>query len=603
MNNIPAARRLIFGLRGRLTLVFFSVMPYTRGMPSYTQNRRARWPWGLAVLTALAGTVLTAVIWLRVATREEQEALQAFHAEAESLRDRTTRELNIFAEVLDSIRALHGLSAEVSERALEEFVDKGMLHQQTILGAFGFAQHISHPVRQALETTFEETGLQGYRVVSREADGSWKPVDPRPVYFPLTWQSGVLALGAPIGYDFLSRDDTRAAIDRMARHGRPALVEHPIADRNDVSRTHWVFSPIFHLTDGATHPPGILIGFAVGLWDPETTLARLTLNAPHPPGAQLALLPTQEAITESRAWREAGHWHFAGPVHVFDALWRLDYERAAAPVRSRSIAVLLTGALLTAWMTSQMLLIAGRSRRIEEEVNARTEELQHANHALEKEIEERSRLENEMRDISTRERRKLGRDLHDSLGQKLTGAMFLSRSLMQPVDGSATRTEHARTLNTTLKEAVGQVRAMARGLAPVTLDEHSLGEALQGLAMEVTSVYGVSCEAQTDADDAALDPKVREEIYWIAREAVHNAARHAQAERIHLEWRGTESSGYVLRVWDNGMGLPLDAESGAGMGLRGMRHRARIIGGELAIIRRTEGGMEIVCKLRQPARR
>ena len=138
---------------------------------------------------------------------------------------------------------------------------------------------------------------------------------------------------------------------------------------------------------------------------------------------------------------------------------------------------------------------------------------------------------------------------------------------------------------------------MARGLAPVALNDERLSEALQQLAEEMTSLYGVSCEfLDSTADRSAcpattsLSRRTKEQLYLIAREAVNNAARHAQAERITIQMTG-DKSGWTLRIEDDGKGLPFQVSAirsqpssfSSGMGIRIMRHRANLIGAEFAI--------------------
>jgi signal transduction histidine kinase len=239
--------------------------------------------------------------------------------------------------------------------------------------------------------------------------------------------------------------------------------------------------------------------------------------------------------------------------------------------------------MITVLMTSQLAVIANRSRHVEKEVNARTEDLRQAKAQLESQIEERARLEAEMSELATRERQKLGRDLHDSLGQKLTGAVYLSRSLLQHLGAAqADEEKHARTLNETLKEAVSQVRGMARGLAPVTLNNESLADAVSELVAEMTDLYGVSCETIQPLDEIELDERTKEAVYLIAREAVNNACRHAQATRVTLSLHA-QSTGLTMQIDDDGVGIPATMTTTKGMGLRIMHYRARMAGGDLHI--------------------
>jgi two-component system sensor histidine kinase UhpB len=98
----------------------------------------------------------------------------------------------------------------------------------------------------------------------------------------------------------------------------------------------------------------------------------------------------------------------------------------------------------------------------------------------------------------------------------------------------------------------------------------------------MTGLYGVSCEVAECTGLPALDRKTKEQLYLIAREAVNNAARHAQAGRVTIRLTGSES-GWKLSVTDDGKGLPGNQPAGEGMGIRIMRHRAGLIGAGFSI--------------------
>jgi signal transduction histidine kinase len=282
-------------------------------------------------------------------------------------------------------------------------------------------------------------------------------------------------------------------------------------------------------------------------------------------------------------------------------------------------------------LSAKLLSLGNRARAIEEKVEQRTKELKIANEQLEKNIQIQARLEEEKNEITANEQRRIGRDLHDSLGQKLTGAVFLSRSLLNwfekhgawgmghgennsdantlkssapssQLPAFGPQADHAQTLNETLKSTVTEVRNMARGLASVTLNNDSLDESLEQLADEMSSLYNIDCSFSKNGCLGALERETKEQLYFIAREAVNNAARHAQAERITLRLTGNES-GWTLLIEDNGKGLPdvKPAEEGTcpangGMGLRIMRHRAERIGAEFSIHSEPGAGTCIIVK-------
>ncbi len=128
--------------------------------------------------------------------------------------------------------------------------------------------------------------------------------------------------------------------------------------------------------------------------------------------------------------------------------------------------------------------------------------------------------------ISGHEKARIGRDLHDSLGQKLTGVMYLFSAYRQK---SGDGQEEADQIAATLKEAVSQVRRIARGLAPVALTEDGLPDALRRLAEESSALFGQSVEFYAEREGRPRDAATAEHLYLIALEAVSNAVKHGQA--------------------------------------------------------------------------
>jgi signal transduction histidine kinase len=549
----------------------------------------------LAGLTAAAGLCLSVYLRSRIAQTEATTA----RLTAETLRLNTEQELNLFVEVLESVRALHALSDAVNQAAMDEFIEKGLVHQHAVLGAFGLTQRISPWLRAALEEQAKAQPETGYRFLQQGSDGTWVPSEPRNAYYPLTWQNRKDALNIPVGFDFSSLSEARRTTDRIEQTRRTALVPSPVSFPGAATNSYWVFAPVVpgRVEANPMYMPDAVIGFAVAVLHPETILKRVAARSSlSSPGLRLNLMIPPDPKAKETIQLVNGSWLYRYPLEAIDTQWIFECSLPLTVTGHRSTAAFAAGLLITALLTSQLLILGNRTRKIEAEVLARTEELRIASARLEKSFHERAHLEEEMNELAARERRRMGRDLHDSLGQKLTGAVFLSRSLLDyfsnrkdqapignPQSVVGNQEVHARTLNETLKSAVSQVRNMARGLAPVTLNDESLCEALEQLAEEMTGMYGVSCEVAECDDLSALGQKTKEQLYLIAREAVNNAARHAQAGRVTVRLIGGES-GWKLCVEDDGKGLSgAQQPAGEGMGIRIMRHRAGLIGAKFTM--------------------
>ncbi len=216
------------------------------------------------------------------------------------------------------------------------------------------------------------------------------------------------------------------------------------------------------------------------------------------------------------------------------------------------------------------------------------------------------RLELERRQSATRalaaqerERRRLARELHDELGQTLTGIVLqldgLRRSAPPELDGAVSDVQELA------RESAEELRDIARGLRPQALDEFGLRSALITLATGFAEHSGLQVRHDLAAQLPALAPEQDLAIYRVAQEGLTNVARHAEATGVLLALDASDGH-VVLRVRDDGRGIDFSAAHNAG-GLGGMRERAMLIGGRLAIMRVRPSGTEIVLEVPVEARR
>jgi PAS domain S-box-containing protein len=215
-------------------------------------------------------------------------------------------------------------------------------------------------------------------------------------------------------------------------------------------------------------------------------------------------------------------------------------------------------------------------------------------------ITERRALEREILEISNREQRRIGSDLHDGLGQELTGIALLLGGLTRARRRGTVPTAGAlRELTALVNGAIEQTRTLARGLSPVALDGGGLVHALRALVARTREMYGLDIRFRSRVSPrVTLDAAATGHLYRIAQESLTNAARHAVAQTVvvQLNVRGRR---VALAVSDDGRGLTPGAASG--VGLKIMRYRASMLGGELLIGRHPSGrGTRIACVVTQP---
>jgi PAS domain S-box-containing protein len=209
-------------------------------------------------------------------------------------------------------------------------------------------------------------------------------------------------------------------------------------------------------------------------------------------------------------------------------------------------------------------------------------------------ITERRQLEAEVLEIGDRAKRQIGMDLHDGLGQKLTGLSLLSRNLQNNLAEYPKLARQAETLGEHLRDAIRHTRALSHGLAPFELADEGLYNALLKMASSITSVSGVPCTFDCPEMVLIKDRVVAGHLYHIAQEAVNNALKHSGTPRVEIQLNSIHGT-VRLKITDHGTGLPESPAPGEGRGMAILKYRADLIGGTLHIRSQPGQGMSVEC--------
>ncbi len=213
-------------------------------------------------------------------------------------------------------------------------------------------------------------------------------------------------------------------------------------------------------------------------------------------------------------------------------------------------------------------------------------------------ISERRVLEREILEVSNREQHRIGNDLHDGLGQELTGVALLLRALS--TDLRRTRPEAMPEFDDIvdlLNRSIQNTRTLARGLSPVSLERGGLLPALRTLVARSRETYGVTISMRTRiAVPLRLDEAASNHLYRIVQEAISNAVRHGRPSRIVVQL-SVDPHTVRLSIHDNGKGLPATGPADTGLGLRTMRYRAHVTGGDVTIANHRHGGTVVRCTM------
>ena len=226
--------------------------------------------------------------------------------------------------------------------------------------------------------------------------------------------------------------------------------------------------------------------------------------------------------------------------------------------------------------------------------------VQERTHALQREVAERQRLDREIAQVADRERRRLGQDLHDSLGQHLTGTALAAQVLKEKLAArAAPEVPEAERVVDYVEQGIELTRNLALGFFSPELEAEGLIVGLQGLAENIRERFQMNCVFEGRESAPLLDSATATQLYRIAQEAATNSAKHAAPEQIaiRLAMNGPE---LTLSIVDDGVGFPDRLPSSQGLGLRLMRCGATLIGASFDVRRNDGKGTIATCKLSIP---
>jgi PAS domain S-box-containing protein len=217
----------------------------------------------------------------------------------------------------------------------------------------------------------------------------------------------------------------------------------------------------------------------------------------------------------------------------------------------------------------------------------------------ERDITERRRLEKEVLDITERERELIGQEMHDGMGQALTGIAVMSKGLALKLKSkskgkSSEKIKDALTISKLASKAIAQTQDLAKMLYPIDIETGGLVSALTTLAYNAEKTMQVTCRFRCGKSVSIKNLVEAKQIYRIVQEAITNAIKHGKAKKIDINLRLTKK-GIVLSVKNDGLDFPKLSPRRKGLGLRIMKYRTGLIGGSLDIRKGDKGGTVVTC--------
>jgi len=252
---------------------------------------------------------------------------------------------------------------------------------------------------------------------------------------------------------------------------------------------------------------------------------------------------------------------------------------------------------LTGWLVELRSDEPAPEASVDESGSATTHRLAANNLRLQEEISRRRKLERQILAVAESEKQRISLELHDGLGQHLTGVSFVARTLADKLrTAEHAEAKEAEWLVKLLNEAITRTRALARGLWPVSLERDTVGQSILKLADDLESIFGVSCTVQVIDEPRIPSQFAAHHVFRIVQEAVTNAVRHAKASRLDIH-QHTQRGDIVIEVKDDGCGIKPEDQSGrSAYGIIGMRERAQALGGSVRL-RGGPGGTQVVVRM------
>ncbi len=234
---------------------------------------------------------------------------------------------------------------------------------------------------------------------------------------------------------------------------------------------------------------------------------------------------------------------------------------------------------------------------LEMRVKERTADLAEAYSELQQAIEERTRLEHELLEITEKERHRLGLDLHDDLGQRLTGVSLMLKALeVKLLKRKLPEAKEAAKLHSLVDQAINHAHGLAHDLASLDSKEDDLALALRTLARRAKEMFSVTCRFRRAGDVPPIPGDVVRQLYKIAQEAVTNGIKHGKATEVQISLT-TTSEHVIMKIKNTGLPFPDLKDQSPGMGLRIMRYRANVIGASLDVRANGSEGTIVTCSL------
>lgn len=557
-----------------------------------------------AWVTLSTGLLVTFVTFFGAREVDLERIQREFSHEVRSLASAVQSTVAEDIAVLNSFRSLFHSRPGLTRGAFRAY-SGALLPRYPSLRAVSWIPRVSREDRAALEQQAQENGLPNFQISTRQEQGVMVRAPDNDECYPVYFIEPHEGNEAALGFD-LSSNPTRLKALRAARDAGAARATGRIllVQEEEASWAELFFVPVYYGEPVTTEQRrDALKGFVSGVFRIDDVMRIAGAVGPKYEHIQLTLhdeagngsadLLHESALPESPLLNELGYQTtitFGG-----GRIWRLAAQPSEKYIeRNRANYpwfILIMGVLMTGFFSHYVGRVSLEKIRIEQQVFARTRALAEANVQITKDMQERAHLQQDYASLTDHEQRRLGQELHDSLGQQVAVAAMLAKRLNKESDGEDAS---LNLLEQSILTSQSQIRALSKGLLPVEVVPAGLKSALGDLVASVNGVNDMGVRLIAADDVKMEDNATATQLYRIAQEALRNALEHGDVSKATIELK-KDASGLQLKIRDNGKGLENGGTSSHGSGLSIMKHRAELIGGTLDIASPAGEGVTVTC--------
>ncbi len=572
----------------------------------------------------VVGIALSVLAFRYVAYQVEDDARSQFEEQCREIHRAIDNRLTSYSSLLFGLRGLYQASDHVSRREFRDFVASlDLPNRYPAVLIMNYAAHVPAEMKTRFELAVRnDTSIspEGY------PDFAIRPPGKRPEYQPLVYLEPFQSGAAVLGLDLLQnransklgelRDTTEMKSSgelvpnqpgnslsmRLAVHHKGSALDTLEQRRQAFVGTVGMGFSLSRLMTEAIMP-STLVSIRVRIHNVGRAEQPEVLSPPAEGNLLIdsrTLHPNATGNATSPLARSGNLLEKRTRIEFGGALLELSYEGLpqaySTPLSHMLPALVLVIGMVISFLLFGLIRSLVRTRdALETAVADRTEELEQANSKLQQEIRERTKLERKVFQFGVEERRWMGQELHDNIGQRLTATGFMVEALAKDLrlrlnDGI----ELASRIGSQISETISQARLLARGLNPVAVEAGGLATALGRLASDTAEMYGIECRFAPSGQPVPENALLEHNLYRMAQQAITNAISHGNASRIRITLANDDRH-LILSIIDNGIGF--DAAStanSAGLGLQIMRYRCSVLGLELKITQPTGGGSAII---------